>query len=124
MRLVVNKFNPDDPNDEWYVIERAEHDGRRWDEPLPDGHGTRLLKSSRVVSDLASDVKGTTREMRAIAINIRARRTMSFARCAVDARREPVTFWSPRNSNGAVGECTRAEANALAKQIEEMLGTA
>lgn len=66
MKLTILKF---DGLDDWYFIERAEHDGRRWDEPTK--WGTRLMKSSRL-SD--ADVEGTAADMRGIASAIEARR--------------------------------------------------
>ncbi len=58
--------------------------------------------------------------MLTIAEAIERREAVQFKRCAVDATTEPVWFWSPRNSRKP-GATSFAEADALAKQICEML---
>jgi hypothetical protein len=103
---------------DWYVIERAEHDGRTWEERTGP-HSSALRCSSRF-SD--ADVEGYAGEMRALAKAIDERRYESFRRCAVDARTEPVKFWSPRNSQKN-GEVTYTEAAALAAEIRATLAT-
>lgn len=103
--------------DDWYIIERAEHDGRMWFEQTGP-HSSALRCSSRF-SD--ADVEGHASEMMAIALAIIERGEVSFRRCSVDARREPVRFRSPRNSNED-GEVTLAEADRLATKIIELLG--
>lgn len=102
--------------DDWYVIERAEHDGREWVEQI--GPNSFSLCCSSRFSD--ADVEGHPEEMLAIAAGIQGRRYVSFKRCAVDARTEPVTFWSPRNSQKR-GEVTYAEAADLARLIHSIL---
>lgn len=96
----------------WYLIERAEHNGASGLKHMGDNcyafwHAARF-------SD--ADVEGYAHEMLAIADAIEKRSYVSFKRCAVDARQEPVTFCSPRNSQ-VDGECSLAEADDLAKQI-------
>lgn len=88
---------------DWYVIERAEHDGREWMEP-----------------DNA-DVEGTAEEMRELARAIRARSSAYFRRCAVAVVGSRVDFWSPRNSTAA-GSVALADADALADEIDAKLG--
>lgn len=107
-KLVLN----DGGMEGWFVIERAEHDGRSWMEKV-DTNCFALRCSSRI-SD--ADVEGYASEMLAIAEAIEKRGRASFKRCAVDATKEPVTFCSPRNSQRD-GECSLAEADDLAKQI-------
>lgn len=100
-------------DDGWYTIERAEHDGREWLEPLGPG-ASRYMRSSRI-SD--ADVEGTLEEMQGIAKAIRARGTEAHKRCAVDATGDEVRFWSPRNSQRD-GVSSIADALDLATQIE------
>ena len=100
--------------DDWYTIERAEHDGRVWLEKVSEG-ASRLMDSARI-SDAC--VKGSAAEMQAIARAIRKREGVSFKRCAVDVLATGrVKFWSPRNSQEP-GFTTLAEADELAAQIE------
>lgn len=96
----------------WWIIERAEHDGREWIHEM--GSDRSELRTSARFSD--ADVEGYDYEMLAIADTIEKRRYAAMKRCAVDARTTPVRFWSPRNSRTR-GECTVAEADDLAKLI-------
>lgn len=113
MKLTLVKS---DGMDDWYIIERAEHDGRAWFEP--NEHGASLCMSSRF-SD--ADVEGTAGEMLAVAAAIRAKGHFYDARrCSVNATSEPVRFESPRNSMRD-GECSYEEALELAGIIENML---
>lgn len=102
--------------EDWYIIERSEHDGREWMESTDYGS---TFRTSARFSD--ADVEGSAEHMRGIAIAIRARGIEHYKRCEVDARSEPVTFCSPRNST-VDGECSLAEADLLADKIETMLG--
>ena len=43
MKLILLKT---DVLDDWYVIERAEHDGRVWSEPVPGRPDVAVLRSS------------------------------------------------------------------------------
>ena len=113
MKLKIVKC---DVMDGWYLIERAEHDGRVWVEMT--GPNTSALRCSARFSD--ADVEGTPGEMLAIAEAIETHAEVSFRRCAVDARTEPVTFWSPRNSQ-TPGAVTYAEAASLAAEIRATL---
>lgn len=100
-----------------YLIERADNGGFRWEERRTYGLVTR--KSSRFAGD--ADVEGSAAEMLEIARAIRVRREDSFKRVAVDARGARVQIWSPRCSNGAVGEISHEEALRLAAEIEDCL---
>lgn len=66
-------------------------------------------------------VEGSATEMRDVAQAIRERGEVTFKRCAVNAR-HGVFFWSPRSGTPR-GSASLAEANALADEIERMLGT-
>ena len=97
--------------DDWYIIEKVEHDNEEWFKKTE--YGFALMCSSRI-SD--ADVEGSAAEMIEIAKAIIARSSVSFRRCAVYCDETHAHFSSPRNStkNGSV---TLAEADALAVQI-------
>lgn len=115
MKLTIRKTYLDD----WYVIERAAHDGKEWFEPIPGGFS---LQCSSRFSD--ADVEGTSAEMLAIAKAIRERRPESFKRCAVRPCGEGMmAFCSPRNSQED-GVVTIADADDLADEIEKTLAAA
>ncbi len=103
-----------DGMDDWYLIERAEHDGREWMERLGE-RGAQLMVSARI-SD--ADVEGFGSEMLAIADAIERRGNFSAKRCAVSVLRggAGVEFWSPRNSQRP-GRVELADADELAKLI-------
>lgn len=109
MKLAIQKSEhmPD-----WYLIERAEHDGSMWIQPVSEGCA-RFMSSARF-SD--ADVEGTGAEMLAIAKAIEARESEEFKRCAVEVLDDGVHFWSPRNSREN-GVCSLAEADELAAAI-------
>lgn len=111
MKLTLRQSSED-----WYVIERAEHDGRIWFERV--GPNSMALRSSARISD--ADVEGTAADMRDIARAIEARGVVEFRRCAVDASLDPVRLWSPRNSTKS-GEVPLADADALAAEIRHLL---
>lgn len=115
MRLTVRKS---DRLDDWWVIERAEHDGRKWMERTE--YGMALRCSSRF-SD--ADVEGTAAEMLAIADAIKSRGGAAFGRCSVEVDGDVARFNSPRNSMED-GECTLAEADELAAEILAKCGGA
>lgn len=83
---------------DWYVIERAEHDGRSWIEWDGEGGGS-LMLSSRIGN---ADIEGTHAEITELAKGILARRNVSFKRCAVSLDTTgnvlSVLLWLPRNS--------------------------
>lgn len=101
-----------DSLDDWYLIERAEHDGRTW---LEQHEEYSSLQCSARISD--ADVEGYGCEMLAIAAAIRRRTSTSSKRCAVRVAGDRAFFWSPRNSRDP-GETSLVEADALAELIE------
>ena len=103
---------------DWYVIERAEHDGRTWMEPTPSGAS---LQCSARFSD--ADVEGPAAEMHLIADAIERRSSAYRKRCAVEVVGEEVRFFSPRNTVGEHGIVTLAEADALAALIRQQVPT-
>lgn len=116
MKLTIRQS---DGIDDWWVIERAEHDGRTWYEKTQ--WGSAYCTSARIVEDHMSDVEGPGSEMLEIAEAIEQRGTADNKRCAVDARSDVVFFWSPRNSNDAYGQCSVTEATELAKLIRSKI---
>lgn len=102
--------------DDWYLIERAEHDGRSWFESIPGGAA--LCLSSRI-SD--ADVEGTRAEMLGIAKAIERREAFFAKRCSVSVVGEEAFFKSPRNSMRAALVPLSA-ADALAAEIRTALG--
>jgi len=114
MKLTVTKS---EHIDDWYIIERAEHDGREWWEEVdPDTH---VLRCSSRFSD--ADVEGTGAQIFDIARAIEARGSASFKRCSVEIVGNEARFSSPRNSS-ADGVCSLDEADELAKLIRVTLG--
>lgn len=122
MKLTIRKS---DVLDDHYLIERAEHDGREWNDRRTFAWVTCSVfcASRRLcgIGGFSADIEGSAQEMLDIAQAIRSRGAERFKSCSVDARNEPVLFGSPRNDNGEHGETTLAEADDLADQIEAML---
>lgn len=110
MKLTMRKCEhlPD-----WYIVERAEHDGRTWEEQTGPSSSA-IMCSARFSTN--ADVEGPSYEMQAIADAIEKRGEASFRRCEVIVEGEHVLFCSPRNSREP-GRVTLAEADALAVEI-------
>lgn len=98
--------------DDWYTVERAEHEGRRWLEPTGP-NCMRLMDSGRI-SDAC--VEGTAGEMRELAMAIKARGEADFKRCAVRVEGENAYFCSPRNSS-VDGVVPLVDADAFADEV-------
>ena len=113
MKLVIKKS---EWMEDWYLIERAEHDGRSWIEQT--GPNVAALRCSSRIGD--ADVEGTREEMLAIAAGIERREDVVFRRCAVMFSAGGVRFLSPRNTVDAGELCTLAEADELAGLIRGM----
>ena len=105
--LLVKSGNLDD----WYTIERAEHDGRQWLEPT--GRNSATYMYSGRISDAC--VEGPADEMREIAKAIKAHGSVSFKRCAVRVAGDVAYFCSPRNSIHEA-EVPVADAEVFAEQ--------
>ncbi len=103
--------------DDWYVIERAEHDGRMWLEPHE--YGAALMTSARLGD---ADVEGPAADMRAIATAIETRAMFHGTRCrvVVDVAAQRAMFDSPRNSSRAAW-VPLARADVLAAEIRVRL---
>lgn len=111
MRLTIR-----DSGNNWYVIERAEHEGGvglKW-----TANGRLSLHDSARFSD--ADIEGTAEEMIAVAQAIQQRKMVSFKRCAVRFEPDVAVFWSPRNSQ-IDGICSHAEADHLMADIIALL---
>ena len=106
-----------DDSHDWYVIERRDHDGRRWMER--EGPGVVALHTSARFSQNA-DVEGNASEMLGIADAIERRGEFSAKRCAVRIDGDLAYFESPRNSREP-GVVTLADADDLAAQIRAAL---
>lgn len=109
MKLTLRKS---DAMDDWWVIERAEHDGRTWLQKV--GPSAMELRASSRFSD--ADVEGAGIEMRGVALAIQTRGSFRAKRCAVEVRGDLVAFSSPRNSRED-GIVSLAEADELALLI-------
>lgn len=101
----------------WYTIERLEHDNRVWLEQT--GPRVASIQDSARISN--ADVEGEAHEMLQIADAITSRGRVSFRRCAVRVEGDRVFFCSPRNSI-VDGECSLEEADELAEIIKTTFG--
>ena len=109
-----------DSMEDWFLIERAEHDGSSWMEPY-DFNGSRgfsFMTSARITN---ADIEGTSGEMLDIAQAIRDRTEAGARRCAVKVDGDRAELWSPRNSSFRAS-VPLSVADALAEQIEKKLG--
>ena len=105
-------------SDDWYTIERVEHDNVQEIRPYEDGLGGYLFSSARI-SDAC--VEGTQGHMVGIATAIRDRENFAEKRCAVKFEGEFAYFWSPRNSS-VLGKVPIAYADALSEDIFKRFG--
>lgn len=97
---------------DWYLIVRAEHEGKEWMENDDSSY-----QCSERISD--ADVEGYSAEMKSIAAAIEKRASFKAKRCAVEVMGDgSVHFWSPRNSTRP-GIVTLADADALAQTIRK-----
>lgn len=102
--------------DDWYVIERQDHDGRYWTEQREDGASV-LCCSSRITD---ADIEGNCNAMARIADAIDNNGKFSAPRCAVDATGSHVFLMSPRNSTYAA-IVPKDKAAALAARIRQII---
>lgn len=83
--------------DDWWLIERKDHDGRVRFEPTD--YGATLRASSRITN---ADIEGTAAEMLAIADAIESGASAGFRRCSAGRRSDGAyELQSPRNSTYA-----------------------
>ena len=111
------KLVKSDVMDDWYTIEKVEHDGRQ--EFIRTGSNSESFFDSARISDAC--VEGTAEEMRDIARAIRSRTRTSHKRCSVYTFGGDAHFRSPRNSQ-CDGVVPLRYADELADQIERELG--
>ena len=104
-----------DELDDWYTIEKSNHEHKVWFEEL-DG-GLNFMHSGRI-SDAC--VEGNGKEMLAIADAIRSRKSVCFRRCAVRIDGDSAYFWSPRNSTREA-KIPIENADEFARQCAEVL---
>ena len=103
--------------DDWYTIERAEHDGKEWWEKTgPDSSSFRM---SCRIGDAC--VEGTRTEMLAIAKAILSGEFKSFRRCAVCPVADGYEFYSPRNTADPGPTIPYESAKDLAIEILDTL---
>lgn len=114
MKIILVKS---DCLDDWFTIERAEHEHRQWFEST--GPNSMQFMDSARISDAC--VEGTAVEMLAIAKAIEARGSVSFKRCEVRVVGDNAFFCSPRNSEEDA-EVSLADADAFAAQVFSVLG--
>jgi len=99
--------------DDWYLIVRAEHDGRFWwEETGPNSE--RLMSSERLSPEAC--IEGTANEMLSIADAIKSRGSAIFKRCAVRVKDDIAYFCSPKNSEHD-SAIPLVEADAFAEQV-------
>lgn len=101
-------------SEDWFVIERYDHDGRVWHEEHQGG--IRRMQSANLSPE--STIDGSRREMLALAYAIMSgdMATAVFKRCAVACVVDGVFFWSPKNSDTEV-LIKRERALDLARDI-------
>lgn len=115
MKIVLQKS---DCLDDWYTVERAEHEGRTWLERTGP-NSMRFMDSARI-SDAC--VEGTAEEMAELAKAIKARGAASFNRCAVRVVGDSAYFRSPRNGTRDA-QVPLADADEFAEQTLSALAT-
>lgn len=109
--------------EDWFVIERAEHDGSRTLVPgKSDSVPHYILQYAGRISD--ADVEGTGAEMLELAEAIERRSGYGAKRCAVevDTEHNEVKLSSPRNSSYS-GVISLDEADDLVKSIRQVVRT-
>lgn len=115
MKLTLKKGYMDD----WYTIERAEHEEIQEIRKHPTLPNVMILYYSGRISDAC--VEGDASEMMAIAQAIQAEGSAQFDRCAVQrVEGHGFFFWSPRNSQERAFVETE-DAKELAEEIKARL---
>ena len=106
------KLRKSDCRPDWYLIVRAEHDGRIWIDKI--GDVLYNMKSERLSPEAC--IEGNSEEMIDIANAIKSRQGIRHKRVGVRFEEDGVHLYSPRNSEHD-GIVTVEEANELADQI-------
>ncbi len=113
IKLTISKGSFDD----WWVLERIEHDNKTWNEPME--YGSRYCMSRRL--EKTTDIEGPAREWSAIRKAILDETTISFTRCSIEHRKQGFLIESPRNSQEPI-LISASSAIYLANEIERKLG--
>ena len=123
MKCILVKSDPDNPDYDWYCIERAEHDGREWMRRTgPNSQA--FMRSARLgEGDNNYCIEGTAFEMLAIAEAIEQKKSARFKRCAATFAMEGYEMESPRNSRAPV-LVSHSEASELAADIRQKIHAA
>lgn len=83
-----------DPDHDWFVLERKEHDGREWQVATP--YGTAYCYSARL--EPFSTIEGCGQEWLEIADAIESGGSSVSKRCAAERTEHGYLFSSPRNT--------------------------
>ena len=103
---------------DWWIIERAQHDVREWDEYSDDGAHAFTCCSARIVN---GDIEGSGNEMRSLAKAIEEGRSAQFKRCQVAWTKNGYLMGRPRGGSAPV-LVTFGVALHLAADIRHKVG--
>jgi hypothetical protein len=81
---------------DWWIIERARHDGRECEEYSEDGTSAFTSSSARIVN---GDIEGPGYEMHAVAQAIEQGKSARFKRCQVTWTKSGYLMGSPRGGS-------------------------
>lgn len=125
MKVQLEKW---DYMEDWYLINRAEHDGSEWDEH-EDGSRCDNFRTCRYHTHQAchsrrlgnADIEGTAEHMRDIAYAIERNQSHTEKRVRAEFCHSDYLLSSPRNSREPT-LISHEEALDLARQIRSLLG--
>lgn len=106
--------------DGWWTIERAEHDGNRWEEETGP-NSARLCTSARL--EPTTSVEGDVDELPALLTAIKAWQYDRRRRWAIEPDGDTALVWSPRNSEHST-RVTRRALEAMVAEYEARAGGA
>lgn len=107
-----------DTIDDWWIIERAEHDGQEWEEYSADGTSAATMRSAWIVD---GDIEGYAAEMRDVALAIEQGGSVCFKRCQVTWTPSGYLMGRPRGGSAPV-LVTHDVARGLAEDIRSKVG--
>lgn len=96
----------------WWTLERAEHDGRIWEEDTGP-NSARICTSARI--EPTTSVEGDADELPALMAAIKAWQSDRRRRWAIEPDGDSALVWSPRNSETS----TRVTRRALVAMVAE-----
>lgn len=105
---------------DWWIIERAEHDGQEWEKYSEDGTSAVTVCSARIVD---GDIEGSSCEMQLVAQAIEQGSSMCFKRCQVNWTATGYLMSRPRGGSAPV-LVTHDVARRLAADIQSKIGRA